>query len=149
MKTLLLTGALALSTLFTQADPTRINSAAQYRANSNLQSMFGNVRNVNWQPAINNMLRASFNSYGENISVFFDASGEYLATTRELTVLSVPMPLRLAIEEKFEGQVPAQVFELISDQDQGWFFKANNAKGKAQVWKGYENGRIEAYMLAN
>ena len=149
MKTLLLTGALALSTLFTQADPTPTNSTAQYRATANLQSMFGNVRNVNWQPAINNMLRASFSSFGENISVFFDASGEYLATTREVTVVSVPMPLRLAIEEKFEGQVPAQVFELISEQDQGWFFKTTNAKGTAQVWKGYENGRIEAFMVAH
>ncbi|MCU0396252.1 MAG: hypothetical protein MUF29_10100 [Chitinophagaceae bacterium] len=145
MKRHLLTGALALASLLTYADPTPASGIRNFRASENLKALFGNVRNVDWQPAMNSMIKASFTSYEEEISVFFNAEGEYVATTRAVTTSELPMRLRLAMEQKFGSTPIEQLFELTSEKDNSWYFQTTDKKGRKRVWRGFENGRIEDF----
>ncbi|MCU0334602.1 MAG: hypothetical protein MUF62_06070 [Chitinophagaceae bacterium] len=146
MKTLLLACTLALASLATYAHPTPAAKVVSYRASQNLATLFGKVDDLNWVPARNNMLRANFTLDGEMHSVFFDAEGEFLAATRPIKRGELPLRLRLALEQKFRQASITESFELTTDTDHAWYF-CTLSQGKAQVWKAYENGRIEEVDL--
>jgi hypothetical protein len=148
MKTRLLTGAFALASLFAYADPTPASGIRNFRAAENLKALFGNVRNVDWQPAMNSMIKARFTSFDEEISVFFNAEGEFVATTREVKTSDLPMRLRLAMEEKFGNTPIEQLLELTSENDNSWYFQTTDKKGRKKVWRGFENGRIEDFRTS-
>lgn len=146
MKTLLLAGTLALATLAAHATPTPAAKVVSYRASQNLATLFGKVDDLSWVPARNNMLRANFTLDGEAHSVFFNADGDFLAVTRPIQRNELPLRLRLALDQKFKQATIAESFELTTDSDHAWYFRTI-AEGKTQVWKAYENGRIEEVDL--
>jgi hypothetical protein len=146
MKTLFVSGALFLVTLTASADPAPVRNLATYRANQALKANFGEVENVDWKLAMGNMVRADFDQEGASYSLFFNAEGDLLATTRKLAENEMPFALRKAIAAKFGKGTTQEAFELQNDEGQAWFFRAVH-KGKTSVWKGYDNGRIEAFDL--
>lgn len=146
MKTIMLAGALALATLAAHANPTPAAKVVNYRASQNLATLFGNVKELSWQPARNNMLRANFTLDGDAYAVFFDAQGEFLAASRQINRSDLPLRLRLALEQKFKQASITESFELTTDSDHAWYFRTEQ-EGKSKVWKAYENGRIEEVDL--
>lgn len=146
MKTILMT-ALLTATLFTFANPAPTAKHFHFKANENLKRMYGQLQNVSWQPARNNMTKAVFLVGEDSISVFFDEAGEYLATTHPIDMDDMPLRLRLAIQQKFGDCKLVPGFELESHIEHAWYFETQTPQGKRQWWKGADNGSMETVRL--
>jgi hypothetical protein len=147
MKTLILAGAFALSSVATQATPTRTSAETKtisYQATQNLYAMYGHLENVTWRQSINNMIRADFVFEEESYAVFFSDQGEFLAETKKVTLSDLPLALRKTANQKFEGVTLTESLELFNADEHAWFFKTE-FEGKTKIWKGYYNGSIELY----
>jgi hypothetical protein len=148
MKTLLLAGFLAVQTLAAPAMPGAKTTTTNYVAQKNLIDLYGDIKNVSWYPAIDNMIKAVFYVGDDAISVFFQQNGEYIATTHYCDLDELPTRLRIALANKF-GDTPIQsCFELESPNEHAWYFETKTEKGKKKVWKVTEGGRIEGVDVA-
>jgi hypothetical protein len=143
MKTLILTGVIAIGSLVAQADPAPKFNTLTTRAAETLKALYSKAQNVTWRPTFNSMVRATFDMYGETYYAFFNDKGEYVATTQDVDLQDFPLKLRMAIDKKMDGQPISSTFELNSDEEHAWYFESRNKKGKMQIWKGFESGRIE------
>lgn len=107
---------------------------------------FGKVKNVTWQKASNDMLRADFELDKEKVSAFFNEDGDHIATTVQKDIETLPAKLRRAIKDKFGAQEPKELFELISDEESAFFFSVEEG-GKTEVYKAYTSGNISKYQV--
>ena len=145
MKTLLLAGALAFSSIVSFASPTpNANNTLSYRATQNLYSLYGQLENVEWRKSINNMIRADFVQDETSYAIFFSADGEFLAETKKVTRADLPLALRKKTDQKFKEVNLIESLELTSADEHVWFFKTESA-GKTTIWKGQSSGSIEEY----
>jgi hypothetical protein len=145
MKTLLLAGAFAISSIVTLASPTpNATNTLSYRATQNLYSLYGKLENVEWRNSINNMIRADFVEDETSYAIFFSADGEFLAETKKVTRTDLPLALRKKTDQKFKEMNLVESLELTSADEHVWFFKTESA-GNTKIWKGYQSGTIEEY----
>ena len=148
MKTLILAGILAVQALTAAAVPGRQTITPNHVSQKNLMELYGDLKNVKWYAAKDNMHKAVFSVLDDTISVFFDQNGDYIATTQNCGLNELPTRLRIAVTNKF-GDTPIQsCFELESNEEHAWFFETTTAKGKRKVWKVTEGGRIEGVDIA-
>jgi hypothetical protein len=145
MKTLILAGALAITSLATQASPTpKATNMISYRATQNLYALYGQLDNVEWRKSINNMIRADFEADETSYAIFFTADGEFLAETKKVTRTDLPLALRKTTDQKFKEVNLIESLELTSSDEHVWFFKTES-EGKTTIWKGQQTGNIEEY----
>ena len=108
---------------------------------------FGSIKNVNWQKVGNDILRANFSLEGDKISAFFNYDGDHLATTIQKEIGDLPLKLRTAIKNKFGDKEPTELFELINNDDQAYFFVMEE-KEKSIVYKAYSSGHISTFNIS-
>jgi hypothetical protein len=146
MKALLLSGLLAASTLAVSAKAPRKGQVLSYRAHQNLQSLFGNVKDLSWSEAKNNMIRADFTAGDESVTTFFDEQGEVVATTRTLTRDQLPFRLRLDLDQRYAGAKVINMIELSSQTELAYFIEIEK-NGKREMLKGYDYGKLSQANL--
>jgi hypothetical protein len=142
MKTVFVAAALALTTMSVSAN----NKTAQNKVNvvteNSFEETFGKVKDVNWTPAANNMLRATFTQNDETISAFFDQNGAFIASTINRTKDELPAKLRAAINSKEKDGVIIEALELQGDEEQSYYVKVYS-NGVEKVYKGSGSGLIQ------
>jgi hypothetical protein len=141
MKTKLLTAMLALLTAGAFASGPKKGAILNYRAQENLNSLYGKVKDLTWSEARNNLVRADFTSGDESISTFFDAQGEVVATTRNISREQLPLRLRLDLDQRFADATILQMFELSNQTEHAYYIELQD-KGKRRMMKGYDYGRL-------
>ena len=115
-----------------------------YKVSQAFEQEFGQQKDVVWTDAANNMLRADFKMDEETITAFFNEEGKYIATTRDMKPESLPLKLRLAVNEKTAGYTLNTVFEMISAEDHSFYIEATNGEYK-KVFRGFSDGSISLY----
>ena len=146
MKTIFLSAALAVSSIFAIASGIKEKSIASYRTTQNLAKEFGDVENLKWSSAANNMTRADFTVDDQKISAFFDDGGEYVASTKVLTLNDLSRKLQTALNKKLEGATITSVIQMTTAEDACYFIEAET-NGVKKVWKGYDSGMVSAYKV--
>jgi len=145
MKTIFLSAFLAI-TLLATASGTKDKTAASYKTSRSLFAEFGRVDNVKWSNAMNDMIKADFILDDEAICAFFDANGDFVASTKAVDFNELPKNLKTAINDKVPGANILTVFEFNSKTERAWFVETelNNEK---KVWKGNGFGSLTRYYV--
>ena len=146
MKKFVLASMIALASVTAMANTILEDVKISYVVRQAFIQEFGAVKNVNWQKAGEDILRANFNLDGEKISAFFNYEGNHLATTIQKELKDLPRKLEKAIVEQFGKRQPQELFELINEDDHAYFFVIEE-DGKSQVYKAYSSGHINRFNL--
>jgi hypothetical protein len=141
MKTILVAAVLAITSLSVSAN----NSFSQKKVSSaviqNFQEEFGNVKDVTWEPAADNMLRATFTKDGETISAFYNPQGEHLAITTNVLPAELPAKVKHALAEKVkEGTISEAI--RYNDDDQGAYFIRIVSGNTTTLFRCNEDGQL-------
>jgi hypothetical protein len=145
MKTLIL-AIFAASSFFANASGTKEKAVTNITLLQNFTAQFGQVDNVVWRNARNNMTKAEFVIDDEPVCAFFDETGNFVAQTKELKIGDLPKKLKSALNEKAPGAEVLNVFEMITNDERAWFVEtlANNEK---KLWKGNSFGKLSRYYV--
>ncbi|MES2646812.1 MAG: hypothetical protein V4717_08065 [Bacteroidota bacterium] len=145
MKSIFLSAALAIC-LFATASGTREKSVANYRIIQSFNEEFGRVENLKWSSAMNNLVKADFELDNETMSAYFDENGEYVASTKIISLDQLPKKLQASIKEKVGDAKIDQVFEMTSIREKS-FFVETTSNNEKKVWKGDSFGKLTRYYL--
>ena len=145
MKPLILSALLAIS-LMSFASGTKEKNVASYRLIYNFNAEFGQVDNVKWSSAMNDMTRADFILDDEPVCAYFDEQGDFVAATKTITFKDLPKKLQAAVLEKVPGATIETVFEMSSPEEKTWFIETN-VNNEKKVWKGTNFGAITRYYV--
>lgn len=141
MKRYLLAAAFGLFSLASFANTGTQSFKAPYQAKENLKQQYGEVKDVTWKEAQGNLIRADFVQDGQAITVFYDKSGEPVATTVVVDKSQLPYRLKTALEKELKGQTIEELF-YVDAPDQNAYFFSYSDNGKKKVFRAYDNGNI-------
>lgn len=149
MKTILLATALAFTTTFASANsPAEMEDVKiSLAVEQSFMREFGTIKDVKWTETRSHMYRATFEVFEETTSAFFTNEGKLVATTVNRDVKQLPAKLRHNISRKFEDATISEVFEMTTDNEHCYYFKAEK-DGKAKLYKGYSSGGIQQSQIA-
>jgi hypothetical protein len=141
MKRYLLAAAFGLVSLSSFANAGSSSVKAPYQAKENLKQQYGDVKDVTWKEAQGHLIRADFVQDGQAITVFYDKSGEPVATTIAVDKSQLPFRLKTALEKELKGQTIEELFYVDAPEQSAYFFSCNDG-GKKKIFKAYDNGSI-------
>jgi len=122
-------------------------NVATYRTNQSLVAEFGDVDNLKWSAASNNLTRADFTVDDQAITAFFDDAGEYVASTRVLTLNDLPKKLKSTVTKKLVGENITNILYMTAKEESSYFIETQT-DGVRKVWKGQEFGDLKPYKTA-
>ena len=141
MKTIILAAAIALTSFTASANKETAQKKVTIKVTNAFEREFGNVPDVNWSTASENMLRASFTQNDEKVSAFFNEYGEYVASTIARTEKELPAKLRAAINKKEKDGIITEAIEYMGDEE-AYYVKVY-VNGTEKVYKGSSLGEIQ------
>jgi hypothetical protein len=141
---ILMIAAFALFSLSVNASGRKEKTIASYRTTQSLASEFGHVENVKWSNAANNLIRADFVLDEQSVSAFFNEDGEYVASTRELTLDYLNKKLRNAITKLVPAENITQIIYMTT-KDEGNYYIETKTDGVRKVWKCTETGDVSPF----
>jgi hypothetical protein len=141
MKRYLLAAAFGLVSLASFAGTGSQSFKVPYQAKENLKQQYGDVKDVTWKEAQGSLIRADFVQDGQAITVFYDKSGEPVATTMAVDKSQLPFRLKTALEKELKGQTIEELFYVDAPEQNAYFFSYSD-NGKKKVFKAYDNGNI-------
>ena len=109
------------------------NSFAQIKTPSavvsSFERTFAKAETPIWS-AVTGLYRVDFSVNKENLSAFFSAAGELIATSRDIAPTQLPISLQSSLEKHFGHYTVSSLFEI--DQNDGIFYyaKVNNQKSE-------------------
>lgn len=109
-------------------------NGAKERAESNFEKVFKNAMNVSWNQS-GDFLQASCFLQGKVTHVFYDAEGDYICLTREITYDNLPVKARDYISKKYEGYEPAESISFTSKDAGDAFYCSLVKDGKKKILK--------------
>lgn len=109
-------------------------TGASYFAKNNFASKFQGAKDVEWSE-VDNYYKASFTLNGEKKSAFFDAQGEYVATTQYVKADKIPAESVAKLKKLYkdytigevlhfevDAQVSALPYSFSSDSGNSYYF---------------------------
>lgn len=145
MKTFFIS-VLLLAGSFAIASGTKEKVSVSYHTLQSFQSEFGNIEDVKWSQAMNNMTKADFIMDDVPVVAYFDENGEFFASTIDLKFEDLPRELRKAVSEKLADAKILSVFEMTSKYERCYFIETE-VDGKKKVWKGNSVGGLSRYFV--
>jgi hypothetical protein len=125
MKKMILTLAVALSTLCSFAGEGKVNS----RVLNAFNSEFNGAKDVTWTAGAN-YFRAAFVYNDQHVSAFYSAEGDMMAMTRHITSLDLPMSLQTSLKKCYSNYWISDLFELSNDEGTAYYITLENADSK-------------------
>ncbi|WP_207535830.1 hypothetical protein [Desertivirga arenae] len=89
-------------------------TGASYFAKNNFTSKFQGAKDVEWSE-VDNYYKASFTLNGEKKSAFFDAQGEYVATTQYIKADKIPAASVAKLQKLYKGYIIGEVLHFEVD----------------------------------
>jgi hypothetical protein len=81
--------------------------------------------------AINNLYRVDFTLQNESLTAFFNADGELIASSRNVTPVQLPISLKSSLEKHFGNYTLSSLFEV--DQQDGIYYYAKASDKKSEI----------------
>ncbi len=144
MKRLMIVAVIGLAGLATQAMPNGKSFNFYPKAKATFTEQFGQVKDVTWQPCKDHatqVVKAIFKMDDEEVTAFFNADGELIATTVSLEKSQLPMRLRQALEKELNGMTIDELFHVDAPDENAYYVAVNSTDGK-KVYRGYANGHL-------
>lgn len=128
MKRLLFTMALALSmiSLSSFASDDTVVSENVIRS---FNSSFKSATEVNWTVS-DNFYKASFTLNGQFVAAYYDANGDMIAMTRNISSTQLPIALQASLKKSYDGYWISDLFELANEEGTNYYITLENADSK-------------------
>ena len=88
-----------------------------------------NAKNVEWSVS-KNMYKAKFDLNGSVVTAFYDTEGTLVATTRNITLLQIPVTLQSAVKKDYQHMWVTDLFEVANDDGTHYYLTIENADTK-------------------
>ncbi|HEX2535315.1 MAG TPA: hypothetical protein VHK69_16335 [Chitinophagaceae bacterium] len=141
MKLILITLALFAS-LLGQANQTNDDKVVP-AVLRNFNADFKNAQDVAWTSG-DNFYKAQFLLNGQHATAYYNRDGRFMAVTRNLTSLQLPIVLQSALKRDFSQHWISGLFEVSSEEGVSYFVTLENAdqtlvlKSTGNQWETYQ-----------
>ncbi|PZR26513.1 MAG: hypothetical protein DI535_13965 [Citrobacter freundii] len=125
MKKIILTIAIAVSSLFVLANETNVNSAVVNAFNSE----FNSATEVKWTSGAN-FYKASFVFNQQHLTVFYSFEGKMLGVAKNISSLDLPMNLQASLKKEYGGRWITELFELSGEEGTSYYITLEQADSK-------------------
>lgn len=105
---------------------------------------FAGAENATWQEVGSGILRVTFSYQHKNVSAFFDADGDVIATSTFVSEEHLPLPVLKAVNEKYSDFKKTEIVEYTMDNETKYLITIVNGN-ENMVLKVGGNGSIEVY----
>ena len=125
MKKIIIMLAVAISSITAFASDKNVNSNVLTAFNKE----FSGVKNVQWT-STNDYYKAEFVFNGQNVNAYYKVDGEFIALTRNITSLELPISLQTNLKNNYESHWISDLFEVSSDEGTSYYITLENADAK-------------------
>jgi hypothetical protein len=104
---------------------------------------FKNATEVDWT-AGENFYKANFNLNGQFLTAFFDNDGTFMAVTRQISPVQLPINLQASLKKHQEGLWITSLFEVASERGTTYYITLEDAdnrivyKATSSTWSVYQ-----------
>jgi hypothetical protein len=104
---------------------------------------FKNATEVDWTVG-ENFYKANFNLDGQYLTAFFSYDGEFMAATRQISPLQLPISLQAALKKHQQGLWITSLFEVASETGTTYYITLEDAenrivyKATSSTWSVYQ-----------
>jgi hypothetical protein len=140
MKKIILTLAIALTTMLSFAGEVKVSSRVLDAFNSD----FSSAKEVTWT-STNSFYRASFVFNDQHVYAFYSTDGELMGLTRYLSSLDLPINLQAGLKKDYSNFWISDLFEVSNNEGTGYYITLENADSKiilkssgGENWKTYQ-----------
>lgn len=124
MKKIILTLAIAISTLGAFA-----GEEVNPKALASFKNEFASAKEVTWTVTAE-YFKAEFTFNGQYVHAFYNADGELMGLTRNITSLELPMNLQASLKKSYEDFWISDLFEITKSNNTGYYITLENADSK-------------------
>ena len=140
MKKIIVTLAIALSTLSSFAGEVKVSSKVLDAFNSS----FASATEISWT-STSNYYKASFVFNEQHVFAFYSADGELMGLTRNISSLDLPLTLQTSLKKDYSNYWISDLFEVSNSEGTGYYITVENADSKivlkstgGESWKTYQ-----------
>ena len=144
MKKILLSMTLAVAILGS-AFATPADKEPSVMAKAAFAKEFSTIKEVTWEAAnAEGIYQATFTFNNESLQAYFTEEGEFLGTTRIISVARLPLPASNALARNYAGYHIVSVFEYSRPESVAYYITMSNAKG-GLILEATGNGELTVY----
>ena len=140
MKKIILTLAVALSTMCSFAGEVKVSS----RVLDAFNSEFASAKEVTWT-ATNSYYKATFLFNDQHVFAFYSTEGELMGSTRYISSLDLPIGLQAGLKKGYSNYWISDLFEVSNSEGTGYYITLENADSKVvlkstggESWKTFQ-----------
>jgi hypothetical protein len=140
MKKIVLTAAIAFSTLFALANPDEVNA----KVLSAFKTEFSSATDVVWTIGVD-YFRATFNYNDKHEFAYYNLNGELMGLTRYVTIAEVPMNLQSDLKKNFAAYWITDLFEVANSEGTSYYVTVENSDSRiilkstdAKYWRSFQ-----------
>src|SRR5258706_11150488 len=140
MKKIIVTLAVALSTMCSFAGEVKVSSRVLDAFNSN----FASAKEVSWT-ATNSYYKASFVFNDQYVFAFYGTDGELMGLTRYISSVDLPITLQAGLKKDYSNYWITDLFEVSNNEGTRYYITLENADSKVVLkstggenWKTYQ-----------
>ncbi len=122
MKKIIVTLAIALSTLSSFAGEVKVSSKVLDAFNSS----FASATEITWT-STSNYYKASFVFNEQHVFAFYSADGELMGLTRNISSLDLPLTLQTSLKKDYSNYWISDLFEVSNSEGTGYYITVENA----------------------
>lgn len=90
---------------------------------------FAGAKDVRWS-STSDYFKADFVYNGQTVSAYYKPDGEYIALTRNISSLQLPISLQTNIRNNYNGYWISDLFEVSSDEGTSYYITLEKADSK-------------------
>jgi len=105
------------------------DSKVDSRVLKSFETSFKNATEVDWT-VTNNFYKAKFSLNGQYVAAYFDASGNMIAITRNISSTQLPISLQTNLKNNYEGFWISDLFEVANEEGTTYYVTVENADTK-------------------
>lgn len=139
MKKMILTIAIALSSLFVFAAEQNVNATVLNAFNKE----FKGAQQVEWT-ATEDYYKANFVFNGQHVAAFYSTEGNMLAMTRNISSLDLPLSLQTNLRNDYSSYWISDLFEVSNADGTNYYITMEKADGKVML-KSNSGGKWSSY----
>lgn len=125
MKKIILTIAIALSSVFVFANETTVNTTVASHFNKD----FASAKEVKWT-SCTNFYKASFVYNEQHLIAFYSFDGNMIGLARNISSLDLPFSLQASLKKDYGGRWISELFELSNEDGTSYYITLEQADSK-------------------
>jgi hypothetical protein len=94
---------------------------------NSFQNNFSNAENTAWS-SVKDLYRADFTLEDQKASAFFNSDGDFIASSRQVTSLQLPMFLKSGLKNSFHDYDVINLFEVDNENGVTYYATIKNSK---------------------